>query len=125
MDGATIRKYLVDVLQPMLKDEKRLFILNVGERAIAHRFACRLTDVFGPLKWDVDCEYNRDGLDGRKVFDQLSYIMHKRADELAKVTARGPEALATHLANAKPISVFPDMIRARQSSRHRNQEIKQ
>lgn len=65
------------------------YLLNVGanERAITHRLGMYLQDEFPD--WHVDCEYNRDGHEPKRVtlaeceFDRESYvcpdiIIHKR-----------------------------------------------
>jgi hypothetical protein len=47
-----------------LRRDEWLLEANVHERSITHKFAEHLQPLFEP--WDVDCEYNRDGLDDAK-----------------------------------------------------------
>lgn len=49
----------------LLKNDRKLLELDVNERSITHKFAEYLKTEFPD--WDVDCEYNRDGHDTKKV----------------------------------------------------------
>ena len=45
-------------VRQLIKRDGDLLRIDVAERAITHRLANRLSELFGD--WDVDCEYNRD-----------------------------------------------------------------
>jgi hypothetical protein len=42
---------------------------DVNERSITHQLAVCLKSQF--VEWDVDCEYNRDGMDPKKIYEIL------------------------------------------------------
>src|SRR5215213_1925640 len=52
-------------LAAFIAEDIHLLQVNVGERSITHRLADHLRASF--KGWDVDCEYNRDGHDQKKV----------------------------------------------------------
>lgn len=75
----------------LIKD-KFLLMNDVSERAIAHRFALYLERYFP--EFNVDCEYNRDGLGERpKLLNKL-----------------GTKARALGIDINKPRRVYPDII---------------
>lgn len=49
----------------MLTPDAHLLLVDANERSIAYRFASYL-QAYLP-KWIVDCEYNRDGVDPKKL----------------------------------------------------------
>ena len=49
----------------LIRKDAYLLKIDVNERSITHRFALYLQDAF--KGWDVDCEYNRDRYDGKKL----------------------------------------------------------
>lgn len=57
-DVIVARKVVAAVLS-LLELDKKLLQNNASERSISHRLALHLTDQFADF--DVDCEYNRDG----------------------------------------------------------------
>lgn len=86
---AAMAETIVSVVDTLLERDAYLFIADVHERTIGHRFAVYLEHVFP--EWHVDCEYNRDGHvpkeigvgygndgeHGSRVFPDV--IVHKRA----------------------------------------------
>lgn len=64
--------------------DKDAYLLDarVNERAITHKFAEHLQYVIGS-SWNVDCEYNRDGLDQKKLITELKNIVgeDRKVDE--------------------------------------------
>ena len=52
-------------LQVFLDRDADLLVLDANERSITHRFAMYLQDLLP--NWHVDCEYNRDGHDPKRV----------------------------------------------------------
>ena len=83
--------------------EKDAYLLenNVCERAIGHRLAVWLEESF--QGWKVDCEYNREYLDGEngdRVQGKCVYLLEKRIRDGGFQSLASPES----------ISVFPDII---------------
>lgn len=52
-------------LRELLEHDAYLLEWDVNERSIAHRFAMYLQAQFS--NWDVDCEYNRDGVNPKRI----------------------------------------------------------
>ena len=48
-----------------LKNDGYLLENDVNERSITHKFAVYLENEFS--EWDVDCEYNRNGIDKKTL----------------------------------------------------------
>lgn len=82
-----------------LSKERQLFKINVGERSLTHRLALHLEPLF-PL-WDIDCEYNRVGVDGdpKKIMALRQKIGYSGYD-------CSPEDADCE---AEAITVFPDI----------------
>lgn len=49
----------------LLQEDSYLFKIGVGERALSHRLAVYLEAKFD--EWHVDCEYDRDGIDPKRI----------------------------------------------------------
>ena len=49
----------------LLKCDNYLLEVDANERALSHRLGMYLQDVFP--EWNVDCEYNRDGVDPKRL----------------------------------------------------------
>ena len=62
-----ILKNIKSALDILLEKDRTLFEINVAERTIAHQLACYLKIFF--KEWDVDCEYNRNMSDIKKLKD--------------------------------------------------------
>lgn len=56
---------MLTALQLLLDRDFDLLLLDANERAITHRFAMYLQDELP--EWQVDCEYNRDGHNPKRV----------------------------------------------------------
>lgn len=52
-------------LSRLLSDDIFILAANANERSISHRLAMYLEDEFP--EWNVDCEYNRDGYDQKRL----------------------------------------------------------
>ncbi len=52
-------------LQKLLEHDAYLLRIDANERTIAHRLAIYIEEQFDG--WDVDCEYNRDGLEPKEI----------------------------------------------------------
>ena len=49
----------------MIDEDAELFAVDINERSITHRLAVHLIPLFP--EWDVDCEYNRNGHDPKRL----------------------------------------------------------
>jgi hypothetical protein len=58
---------VIAALEKLLADDSYLLYADASERSITHRFAMHLQDIF--TNWSVDCEYNRNGLDPKRLND--------------------------------------------------------
>jgi hypothetical protein len=56
------------VIRDCLSKEVELLELDANERRITHKIAEHLQLVFRELGYDVDCEYNRDGYNTKKLW---------------------------------------------------------
>jgi hypothetical protein len=65
MDRADVELRLKAAVKTFNEEERRLLELDPSERALTHRFAIHLERQF--KGWDVDCEYNRDGFDVKRL----------------------------------------------------------
>lgn len=82
-----IKTKVVNAYKSLLKNDSHLLITDANERSITHKLAEYLQVEFP--EYNVDCEYNRNGLDV------------KRLESLAKDIASD---------NTDAVSVFPDII---------------
>ncbi len=82
-----LEKLIVDAVNIFLTEEKSLFEVGVNERSLTHKFAEHLV-LFFP-GWNIDCEYNRDGEDIKRLIDRRE---------------------RTYGDDLKAKSVFPDII---------------
>jgi hypothetical protein len=98
---------VVKAVQDLITREKGLFILDVGERAIAHRLACHLEFGKGYEKWDIDCEYNKDGLQSSKYVQALEGPIRERA--LKRAAQRGEAEYQRALLETEYL-IYPDII---------------
>jgi len=65
LSKSSIQEALSRARSSFLKDHKALLDIEVNERSLTHKLAECLTPSFPD--WDVDCEYNRDGYDHKKI----------------------------------------------------------
>lgn len=97
MDFEEIRSVVIESLSAFVScGDLGLLLINASERAIAHRFACHLTDAF--KGWDIDCEYNRDG----------PYLVKRLYGLQEEIARRNQERLQS--GNPEPDSIYPDII---------------
>src|SRR4051794_34946638 len=78
---------VLSALQMLLDRDADLLVFDANERSITHRFAMYLQELLPA--WHVDCEYNRDGHDPKRV--ELPTLCPRDDDSDAK-------------------TVFPDVI---------------
>jgi hypothetical protein len=64
-DLAQAEKRILEAANLLLKHDPHLFICDLNERSITHKFAEHLQREFPD--WDVDCEYNRDRHDPKRL----------------------------------------------------------
>ncbi len=56
---------ILQALRMLFEQDGHLFWYDANERSITHRFAMHLQTVFP--EWHVDCEYNRDGIEPKRL----------------------------------------------------------
>lgn len=88
MTRTDVELRLAAAVRTFTEQESNLLVLDPSERALTHRFAIHVEQQFGG--WDVDCEYNRDGFDVKRL--ELPVQRDVKSDE---VEAR---------------TVFPDIV---------------
>jgi hypothetical protein len=65
MLSAEIEEKISEALSRFLRTDEYLLRNDLSERSIAHRLAVCLESVFP--RWHVDCEYNRDGHEIKRI----------------------------------------------------------
>ena len=60
-----LKTRLKKAIERLMERDRDLLVLNVSERCVSHRLALYLQELFPEL--DVDCEYNRDGPDPKRL----------------------------------------------------------
>lgn len=65
LSGKDIRKLIERAYQMLIKKDGHLLKVDANERSITHRLAIHLESEFPG--YDVDCEYNRDGFDPKRL----------------------------------------------------------
>jgi hypothetical protein len=61
----TIERRLMAAKAMFLANDSELLHTSLSERSMTHKFAEALQNVF--RSWHVDCEYNRDGTDSKRI----------------------------------------------------------
>jgi len=67
-----IRNRIEIAYKKLIDKDSYLLKIDANERSITHRLAIYLEEVF--WEYDVDCEYNRDGLDPKKLINYKKKI---------------------------------------------------
>jgi hypothetical protein len=62
---ARIERRVIQAAESLLIHDHYLLVCDLNERSITHKFAEHLQRQFP--KWNVDCEYNRDGHDPKRL----------------------------------------------------------
>lgn len=65
LDIAAAESAVVRALQSLLREDAHLLAANANERSITHKLAEYLQREFS--EWHVDCEYNRDGHEPKRL----------------------------------------------------------
>jgi hypothetical protein len=97
-----LKKHVDKAISQLLEKDSYLLIHDVNERSISHRLAMYLTDEFPDH--DVDCEYNRNRGEPKRLDLLLSYI-RKRTVPITDTKAR---------------TAYPDIIVHRRGSNVEN-----
>ena len=88
-DESEIQQKVKNAIECLLTRDRYLLENNVNERSISHKLACYLQVEFG-RDWNVDCEYNRNQHDIKKLL-----AIEPKSIEFDDTTAK---------------TVFPDII---------------
>src|SRR6266571_6226807 len=97
IDVATVDKRVRATVDKCLKKESKLLELDANERSSTHKIAEYLQGEFKQEGYDVDCEYNRDRYDTKKLRLEPMPILSD---------------------NSKGDTVFPDIIIHRRGTRN-------
>jgi len=89
-----VRAKLIDSLNFLFDKDKYLFKNNVNERSISHMLALYLKYQF--KNWDVDCEYNKNHDNSKRIKNLNFELKEHEKNELIK--------------DINGITVFPDII---------------
>ena len=60
-----VKEKVSAAIELLIRKDSHLLKIDANERSITHRLALYLQDAFGG--WDVDCEYNRNRYDTKKL----------------------------------------------------------
>lgn len=93
MEKHEIEEILHRAKKYFLDNDKYLLTATANERAITHKFAEYLQNILG-CAWNVDCEYNRYGIDGKKIVEEIVDIVGVRVST----------------SETKACTVYPDII---------------
>jgi hypothetical protein len=74
MDRNQIQEVLKAAQDRFLADDIYLLTANANERSLTHKFAEHLQGLLGH-EWSVDCEYNRYGVEAKKIIDEVRRIV--------------------------------------------------
>jgi hypothetical protein len=96
--GDEVRKKVDQAIAQLLEKDFFLLQIDANERAISHRLGLYLQLLFD--EWHVDCEYNRD-LDNPKRLKTYTRFIDAKLDAKLSVGC---------ISETDPITVFPDII---------------
>jgi hypothetical protein len=65
VEKALIEKALKKAIDSLIQSDFKLLLFDVNERSISHKLANYLEEHFNG--WNVDCEYNRNGCDSKRL----------------------------------------------------------
>jgi len=91
-DLSKLQKFVENCLEIFMKNDIYLLIVDADERTISHRMAFYLQSEIPEMH--VDCEYNREGLENKKLSDPKwpkprgiypDIIVHKRGEKSNKI----------------------------------------
>ena len=91
-----VHKKVDQAIAQLVDKDKYLLQIDANERALSHRLGLYLQLLF--KDWDVDCEYNRD-LDNPKRLKSYNSLLILSKDQPVRT-----------ISETDPITVFPDII---------------
>lgn len=123
---ATVHAALNEAIELLFKIDHYLLDADASERSLSHRLAVHMIDRFP--NYDIDCEYNRDGFDVKKltlsarnvsdndvdavtVFPDI--IVHKRGDQnnnLLVIEIKKASSLVSHDYDIEKLQAFKDEL---------------
>ena len=98
----TVENNLREALKRLLENDAYLLEKDVNERSISHRLAMYLQQLFGD--WHVDCEYNKDHDDPKKLNFSHGQSTTKTNDTNAKTVY--PDIIIHHRGTAENLVVI-------------------
>jgi hypothetical protein len=84
VDEAEVRSRITAALRDLFERDHELLHRDVNERSITHKLACYLGNQFPD--YDVDCEYNRDGLKPKRLRLFVNEMGKLNPDDIDAVT---------------------------------------
>lgn len=67
IDLTLVTNIIQDAVKECLHNESKLLILEVNERSVTHKLGEYLQKKFRKYSYDVDCEYNKDGHEPKRL----------------------------------------------------------
>lgn len=98
-----VRERIHEAVRRLVAEEPELFAIDVNERSLTHRLAVYVESLFP--EWDVDCEYNRNDADPKRIGDLRRRIEESGADQSFAEDTLGR-------------TVYPDIIVHRRRSKN-------
>lgn len=86
--GDYYKAKIAKAIRRLITNDGHLLIVSANERSITHRFALHLQAELP--EWHIDCEYNRDGIDPKRL--------------------TLPSPINTNIEDVRAVTVFPDII---------------
>ena len=93
MNKFQLKEKIDSAINMLIEEDNYLLAVDVNERSISHRLALYLQQQF--MEWNVDCEYNRNRDDTKRLF--LGGCIHIPVEEIQTDDTEGR-------------TVFPDII---------------
>ena len=100
--GEEVSERVDEALKQFLKNDRDLIHVDANERSITHKLGEHLQKVFPG--WDVDCEYNRDGEQPKRLRSELE--------------AKGAKHEGLEPDDTEAKTVYPDIIVHRRCTSH-------
>ena len=79
----SVREKIETAYKMLLKNDSYLLEVDANERSITHKFAEYLQQIFP--QYHVDCEYNRDGHDSKRLIVELNNLSLTEKDSFDTV----------------------------------------
>lgn len=68
MDFSEVEEKINNAIKSFKEENRKLLEVEANERSLTHKLAeCLQREFVGVDRWDVDCEYNRDGFDAKRL----------------------------------------------------------